>query len=149
VPRWRSIHDSREPLVIHSVFSNINDETSTADFTDIIVSQGVHDLTPSGPCQRRGFHEASGPLRGVVVITLEPAARSGQIRAILEFRDGELAQVTAIGSPAHSNSAHGLRGAGQRWADEITYDAKQDIVRLSATLSYPWARRADQCAVCC
>ncbi len=124
---------SREPIVITSVFSNINDETSTADFTDIIVSQGDTRLTAErARAKGVGFTDSQWTFAGRVVITLEPRGSLWADQAILEFRDGELAQVTAIGSPAHFEQRRtDSRGAGHGWADEITYDAKQDIVRLS------------------
>jgi lipopolysaccharide export system protein LptA len=63
---------------------------------------------------------------------LEPRGSLWADQAILEFRDGELAQVTAIGSPAHFEQRRtDSRGTEHGYADEITYDAKQDIVRLS------------------
>src|SRR5260370_39363564 len=52
-------------------------------------------------------------------------------RAILEYRDGELAQVTASGSPAHFEERRtDSQPAEHGQADEITYDAKQGTVRL-------------------
>ncbi len=124
---------SREPIVIHSVFSNINDETNTADFTDIIVSQGDTRLTAErARAKGVGFTDSQWTFAGRVVITLEPRGSLWADQAILEFRDGELAQVTATGSPAHFEQRRtDSRGAGHGCADEITYDAKQDIVRLS------------------
>ncbi|HEV7443517.1 MAG TPA: hypothetical protein VGO18_13060, partial [Steroidobacteraceae bacterium] len=93
---------SREPIVIHSVVSNINDETNTADFTDIIVSQGATRLTAErARAKGVGFTDSQWTFAGRVVITLEPRGSLWADQAILEFRDGELAQVTAIGSPAH------------------------------------------------
>ena len=142
---------SREPIVIHSVFSNIDDETDTADFTDIIVSQGDTRLTAErARAKGVGFTDSQWTFAGRVVITLEPRGSLWADQAILEFRDGELTQVTAIGSAAHfeqrrtdSRGATGAqrresreapaarRGAWHGYADEITYYAKQDIVRLS------------------
>ncbi|HWM71429.1 MAG TPA: LptA/OstA family protein [Steroidobacteraceae bacterium] len=124
---------SREPIVIHAVSSNINDETNTADFTDIIVSQGDTRLTAERASAKGvGFTDSQWTFAGRVVITLEPRGSLWAEQAILEFRDGELAQVTAIGSPAHFEQRRtDSRGAWHGRADEITYDAKQDIVRLS------------------
>ena len=141
---------SREPIVIHSVFSNINDATNTADFTDIVVSQGDARLTADrAHAKGVGLTDSQWTFAGRVVITLEPRGSLWADQAILEFRDGELAQITAIGSPhfeqqrTDSRGATGAqrresreapearRGAGHGRADEITYDAKQDIVRLS------------------
>ena len=124
---------AREPIVIHSVFSNINDEANTADFTDIVVSQGDTRLTAErARAKGVGFTDSQWTFAGRVVITLEPRGSLWADQAILEFRDGELAQVTAIGSPAHFEQRRtDSRGAWHGYADEITYYAKQDIVRLS------------------
>jgi len=123
---------SREPIVITAAFSNINDETNTADFTDIIVSQGDTRLTAErARAKGVGFTDSQWTFAGRVVITLEPRGSLWADQAILEFRDGELAQITAIGSPHFEQRRADSRGAGHGRADEITYDAKQDIVRLS------------------
>jgi lipopolysaccharide transport protein LptA len=124
---------SREPIFIHSVSSNINDETNTADFTNIIVSQGDTRLTAErASATGLGFTDSRWTFAGSVVITLEPRGSLWADQAILEFRDGELAQVTAIGSPAHfEHTSTDSREAGHGRADEVTYDAKKEIVRLS------------------
>ena len=123
---------SREPIVITSVFSNINDETNTADFTDVIVSQGDSRLTADrARAKGLGFTDSQWTFAGRVVITLEPRGSLWADQAILEFRDGELAQITAIGSPHFEQRRTDSRGPRDGRADEITYDAKQDIVRLS------------------
>ena len=124
---------SREPIVITSVFSNINDETNTADFTDIVVSQGDTRLTAErARAKGVGFTDSQWTVEGRVVITLEPRGSLWADQAILEFRDGELAQVTAIGSPAHFEQRRtDSRRVEHGFADEITYYTKQDIVRLS------------------
>ena len=123
---------SREPIVITSVFSNINDETNTADFTDVIVSQGDSRLTADrAHAKGLGFTDSQWTVAGRVVITLEPRGSLWADQAILEFRDGELAQITAIGSPHFEQRRTDSRGPEYGRADEITYDAKQDIVRLS------------------
>jgi lipopolysaccharide transport protein LptA len=124
---------SREPIVVHSVFSNINDATNTADFTDIIVSQGDRRLTAErASATGVGFTDSRWTFAGRVMIALEPRGSLWADQAILEFRGGELSQVTAIGSPAHFEQQRmdspGVQG-GQ--ADQITYDARQDTVRLS------------------
>src|SRR6266702_71137 len=70
---------SREPIVIHSVFSNINDETSTADFTDIIVSQGDTRLTAErARAKGVGFTDSQWTFAGLgtVVRMKSPMMRS-------------------------------------------------------------------------
>jgi lipopolysaccharide transport protein LptA len=69
---------------------------------------------------------------GGVVIIFEPRGSLRADRAILQFREGELTQVTAIGSPAYieQRRADPLRPRYGH-ADQITYDARQDTVRLN------------------
>jgi lipopolysaccharide transport protein LptA len=124
---------SREPIVIHAVSSNINDETDTADFTDISVSRGDSRLTAErAHAAGVGFTDSRWTFAGRVVITLEPRGSLWADQAVLEFRDGELTRVTAVGSPARFEQRRtDSREAAHGRADEITYDAKQDIVRLS------------------
>src|SRR5258708_30820014 len=91
---------SREPIVIHSVFSNINDETSTADFTDIIVSQGDTRLTAErARAKAVGFTDSQWTFAGRAVITLEPRGSLSADQPILAFRDGDLAPLTSTPSP--------------------------------------------------
>jgi lipopolysaccharide transport protein LptA len=123
---------SREPIVVNSVFSSIDYRTNTADFTDIVVSQGDTRLAAErASATGVGFTNSRWNFVGRVVITLEPRGTLRADRAILQFRDGELTQVTAIGSPAYfeqrrTDSRRPVHGH----ADQITYEAKQDTVRL-------------------
>jgi lipopolysaccharide transport protein LptA len=123
---------SREPIVINSAFSNIDSRTNTADFTDIVVSQGDTRLTAErATATGVGFTNSQWTFTGRVVISLEPRGVLRADQAILQFRDGELTQVTSIGSPAdfeqrRTDSRRPVHGH----ADRITYDAKQDTVRL-------------------
>lgn len=123
---------SREPIVINSVFSNIDYRTNTADFTDIVVSQGDTRLTAErASATGVGFTNSQWTFAGRVVIILEPRGTLSADQAILQFRNGQLTQVTAVGSPAHFEQ----RPTDSRWpahghAERITYDAKQDTVRL-------------------
>jgi lipopolysaccharide transport protein LptA len=124
---------SREPIVVHSVFSNINDAANTADFKVIVVSQGDKRLTAErASATGVGFTDSRWTFEGRVMITLEPRGTLWADQAILEFRGGELAQVTAIGSPAHFEQQRtDSRGVQRGQADQITYAAQQDTVRLS------------------
>jgi lipopolysaccharide transport protein LptA len=129
-----------EPIVINSLFSNIDYGTNTADFTDIVVSQGnARVAAQRASVTGVGFTNGQWTFTGRVVINLEPGGTLRADQAILQFRDGELTQVTAIGSPAYFEQLRtdSLRPA-QGHADRITYDAKQDTVRLDghAQLSY-------------
>ncbi len=123
---------AREPIVVNSVFSNIDYRTNTADFTDIVVSQGDRRLTAErASATGVGFTNSQWTFAGQVVITLQPRGTLWADQAIVEFRNGELTDVTAIGSPAHFEQRRTDSGQpAQGHADRITYDAKQDTVRL-------------------
>jgi lipopolysaccharide transport protein LptA len=123
---------SREPIVINSVFSNIDYRTNTADFTDIVVSQGDTRLTAErASATGVGFTNSQWTFAGRVVIILERRGTLSADQAILQFRNGELTQVTAIGSPAYFEQRRtDSRRPAHGHADRITYDAKQDTVRL-------------------
>jgi lipopolysaccharide transport protein LptA len=119
---------SREPIVINSVFSNIDYGTNTAEFADIVISQGDSRLTAErASAMGVDFTNSQWTFVGRVVIIFELRAD----RAILQFREGELTQVTAIGSPAYieQRRADSLRPRYGH-ADQITYDARQETVRL-------------------
>ncbi len=124
---------SREPIVINAAFSNINYETNTAEFTDIVISQGDSRLTADwASATGVDFMNSQWTFVGRVMILSESRGSLRADRAILQFRDGELTQVTAIGSPAYfeqrrSDSLPPAHGH----ADQITYEAKQDTVRLN------------------
>jgi lipopolysaccharide transport protein LptA len=123
---------SGDPIVIHSVFSNIDDQTNTAEFTSIVVSRGSVQLT-AGRARANGldFQNSQWTFEERVMITLEPRGSLYAEQAKLQFRDGELTQVTAIGSPAHFEQRRtGSHRFERGWADEITYDAKEDSVHL-------------------
>jgi lipopolysaccharide transport protein LptA len=123
---------SREPIVINSVSSNIDYGTNTAEFTDIVISQGDTRLTAErASATGVGFTNSQWTFTGRVVIISEPRGSLRADQAILEFRNGELTQVTAIGSPAYfeQRRTDSVRPAHGH-ADQITYDAKLDTVRL-------------------
>jgi lipopolysaccharide transport protein LptA len=123
---------SREPIVINSVSSNIDYRTNTAQFTDIVISQGDSRLTAErASATGVGFTNSRWTFAGRVVILSEARGSLRADQAILQFRDGELTQVTAIGSPAYIEQppTDSLR-PGRGHADQITYDVKQGTVRL-------------------
>jgi lipopolysaccharide transport protein LptA len=121
-----------EPIVINSAVANMDEANNTADFTTISITQGNTRLTAErASAAGVGFQNSEWTFAGQVMITLEPRGSLWADQAILEYRDGELAQVTATGSPARfeqrrTDSQRAERGQ----ADEITYDAKQGTVRL-------------------
>jgi lipopolysaccharide transport protein LptA len=123
---------SAEPIVINSVVANMDEANNTADFTTISITQGKTRLTADrASATGVGFQNSKWTFVGRVMIISETRGSLWADRAILEYRDGELAQVTATGSPAHFEQRRidsQLAEHGQ--ADEITYDAKQETVRL-------------------
>ena len=123
---------SPQPIIINSVFSNIDYRTNTAAFTDIVVSQGDRRLTAQrATATGVGFTNSQWTFAGQVVIILQPRGTLWADQAIVEFHNSELTQVTAIGSPAHFEQRRTDSGQPtQGHADRITYDAKQDTVRL-------------------
>jgi lipopolysaccharide transport protein LptA len=123
---------SGDSLVINSATSNIDDATNTADFRGVSVSQGTRRLTAER-ARATGLHLQNSRwiFVGRVLITLEPSSSLWADQAILEYRDGKVAQVTASGSPTHFEERRSdPRPPRRGQADVITYDAKQDTVQL-------------------
>jgi lipopolysaccharide transport protein LptA len=123
---------SGEPIVINSVVANIDEANNTADFTTISITQGTTRLTADrARATGVGFQNSQWTFAGRVMINLEPSGSLSADQAILEYRGGELAQVTATGSPAHFEQRRtDSQRAEHGQADEITYDPKQGTVRL-------------------
>jgi lipopolysaccharide transport protein LptA len=121
-----------EPIVINSVVANTDEANDTADFTTIRVTQGNTRLTADrASATGVGFQNSQWTFAGRVMIVSETSGSLWADRAILEYRDGELAQVTASGSPAHFEQRRtDSQQAEHGQADEIIYDAKQETVRL-------------------
>jgi lipopolysaccharide transport protein LptA len=124
---------AREPIVVNSAFSNIDYGTNTAEFSEIVISQGDSRLTADrASATAVGFTNSQWTFVGRVVISSEARGTLRAEQAILLFREGELTQVTAIGSPAYieqdgTDSLHPGRGH----ADQIIYDVKQGTIRLN------------------
>ena len=123
---------SAEPIVINSVVANMDEANNTADFTTISITQGKTRLTADrASATGVGFQNSQWTFAGRVMIISETRGSLWADRAILEYRDGELAQVTATGSPAHfEQRPTDSQRAEHGQADEITYDAKQETVRF-------------------
>jgi lipopolysaccharide transport protein LptA len=123
---------SREPIVINSVSSNIDYRTNTAQFTDIVITQGDTRLTAErASATGVGFTDSQWTFAGQVVIVLTPRGTLRADQAVLQFHDGELTEVSAVGSPAYFEQQRtDPREPTKGHADRITYDAKQDTVRL-------------------
>ena len=121
-----------ESLVISSATSNIDDATNTADFKGVSVSQGTRRLTAErARATGLRLQNSQWTFVGRVVITLDARSSLWADQAILEYRDGKLAQVTATGSPTHFEALRSDPQPPRRGqADVITYDAKQDTVQL-------------------
>jgi lipopolysaccharide transport protein LptA len=123
----------REPIVLNSVFSNIDYGTNTAEFSDIVISQGDSRLTAERATTTGvGFTNSQWTFVGRVVIFSEARGTLRADQAILQFREGELTQVTATGSPAYIEQPAGTDTLhpGRGHADQIAYDVKQGTVRL-------------------
>jgi lipopolysaccharide transport protein LptA len=123
---------SREPIVIDAVVANIDDTTNTADFTTISVTQGGTKITAErAHATDVGSKNNRWTFTGRVSITSEQRGSFWADQAILDYRDGALDQIVATGAPARfeqrrTDSEQPEHGQ----ADEITYEAKQETVRL-------------------
>lgn len=128
----RSQRAQQQPIIINAVFSNIDYRSNTAVFTDIVVSQGETRLKAErASATGVGFTDSQWTFAGRVVIGLKPRGTLCADEAIVQFRNSEVTQVTAIGSPAYFEQQHtdsGRPALGH--ADRIMYDAKQDTVHL-------------------
>ena len=121
-----------EPIVINSVVANMDEANDTADFTTISVTQGTTRLTADrASATGVGFQNSQWTFAGRVTIISQTRGSLWADRAILEYRNGELVQVTTTGSPAQFEERRTDSQPPQHGqADEITYDAKQETVRL-------------------
>ena len=123
---------SREPIVIDSVVATIDDTTNTADFTTISVTQGSARITAErAHATDVGSKNSRWTFTGRVMITSEQRGSLWADQAILVYRDGVLDHIVATGVPARfeqrrTDSERGDHGQ----ADEITYEAKRETVRL-------------------
>jgi lipopolysaccharide transport protein LptA len=132
---------SPETIVVNSVSSNIDYVTNTAEFTGIAISQGDSRLTAErASATAVGFTNSEWTFVGGVVIICGSRGLLRADQATLQFREGELTQVTAIGSPAYieRRRTDSFR-SGHGHADQITYDVKQHTIRL-----YGHAQLADE-----
>jgi lipopolysaccharide transport protein LptA len=122
----------QQPIVINSVFSNIDYRTNTAVFTDIVVSQGGTRLTAERASTTGvGFTQSQWNFAGRVVIVLQQRGTLRADQAIVRFRNGEVTEVTAIGAPAEfEQQPADSRQPGHGHADRIAYELKQDTVHL-------------------
>jgi lipopolysaccharide transport protein LptA len=122
----------QRPIIINSVFSNIDYRTNTAVFTDIVVSQGDTRLKAERASTTGvGFTQSQWSFVGRVVIVLPPRGTLRADQAIVQFRNGEVTEVTAIGSPADFEQQRtDSRPPAHGHADRIAYVSKQDTVHL-------------------
>ncbi len=123
---------SREPIVINSVVATIDDTTNTADFTTISVTQGGTRITAErAHATDVDSKNSRWTFTGRVMITSEQRGSLWADQAILEYRDGELAQILATGAPVRFEQRRtDSERADHGQAEEITYEAKQATVRL-------------------
>lgn len=123
---------SKEPVVIDSVVATIDDTTNTADFTTIKVTQGGARITAErAHATDVGSKDSRWTFTGRVLIASEQRGSLWADQAIIVYRDGVLDHIVATGVPARfeqrrTDSERGDHGQ----ADEITYEAKQETVRL-------------------
>jgi lipopolysaccharide export system protein LptA len=122
----------KEPIVIDSVVANVDEEANTADFTTISVTQGDTRVTAEqAHATGLGSKNSRWIFTGRVMITSELRRSLSADQATFEYRDGELAQVVATGSPARFEQRRtDIQGVEHGQADKITYDAKQRTARL-------------------
>ena len=123
---------SKEPIVIDSVVSTIDDTTNTADFTTISVTQGSTRITAErAHATDVDSKNSRWTFTGRVMITSEQRRLLWADQAILEYRDGALDQIVATGAPVRFEQRRtDSERADHGQADEITYEAKQATVRL-------------------
>ena len=123
---------SREPMVIDSVVATIDDTTNTADFTTISVTQGGDRITAErAHATDVGSKNSRWTFTGRVMITSEQRGSLWADKAIVEYRDGALDQILATGAPVRFEQRRtDSERADHGQADEITYEAKQETVRL-------------------
>ena len=76
-----------------------------------VVGDRRKDLVERARAAGVGFQNSQWTFEGRVVITLEPRGTLWADQAVLEFRDGELAQLTATGSPARSPASCGSKAS--------------------------------------
>jgi lipopolysaccharide export system protein LptA len=78
-----------------------------------------------------GFTNSQWTFGGRVVMILQPHGTLCADQAIVQFRNGQVTTVTAIGSPVYFEERRTDSGRpAQGHADRITYEAEQDTVRL-------------------
>jgi lipopolysaccharide transport protein LptA len=123
---------SRSPIVIDAVVANVDDAANTADFTTISVTQGNTRITADrASATGVGSQNSHWVFTGRVTITSETRGSLWADQATLEYRDGELLQAVATGSPARFDQRRNdIQQAERGQADEIAYDAKKETVRL-------------------
>jgi lipopolysaccharide transport protein LptA len=123
---------SKEPIVIDSVLANIDDTTNTADFTTISVTQGSTRITAErAHATDLGAKNSRWTFTGRVMIASEKRGSLWADQAILEYRDGVLDQILMTGAPARFEQRRTDSEQPQHGqADEITYEPKQETVRL-------------------
>ncbi len=112
--------------------ANIDDTTNTADFTTISVTQGSTRITAER-AQATDIESKNSRwiFTGRVVITSERRGSLWADKVILEYRGGALDRILATGAPVRFEQRRtDSEQADHGQADEITYEAKQETVRL-------------------
>ena len=123
---------SKQPMVVDSVLANIDDTANAAEFTTISVTQGDTKITAEkAHATDVGSKNSRWTFTGRVTITSEQRGSLWADQAVVVYHDGVLDQILATGAPVRfeqrrTDSQKGDHGQ----AGEITYEAKQETVRL-------------------
>lgn len=119
-------------MVVDSVLANIDDTANAAEFTTISVTQGDTKITAEkAHATDVGSKNSRWTFTGRVTITSEQRGSLWADQAVVVYHDGVLDQILATGAPVRfeqrrTDSQKGDHGQ----AGEITYEAKQETVRL-------------------
>jgi lipopolysaccharide transport protein LptA len=127
------------------VVANIDDTANTADFTTISVTQGGTRITAEkAHATDVGSKNSRWTFTGRVMISSPQRGSLWADQAILEYRDGAMGQIVATGAPARFEQRRTDSEELQHGqADEITYELKQETVRLRGHAQVSGARGLD------
>lgn len=139
---------SKRPIVIDAVVANMDETAGTAEFTTIIVTQGSTRITAE-KASATGVGSATSHwvFAGQVRITSDTRGSIWADQATLDYRENELAEAVATGSPARFEQRRtDVQQAQRGQADEISYDAKQNTVHLRGHAQISAGRGTDMSA---
>ena len=133
---------SQPPVVIDAAFSRVDYTTNTVVFRNINVSQGDTRLTANrARAAGVGFANSQWTFEEGVVIELVPRGTLRCDQAVVTFRDNRITGARATGKPAQFEQRQsGSRRPAHGSADRITFDARNDSVRLIGHARFADAR---------